>query len=77
MAQGIFTYGPLALRAIRKFEAIVRDELNKRDCVELLMPMVHPIEVAERDHVAMMMGLDVVGAVNDFHRGIIPVLLEP
>lgn len=45
LAQGIFTYGPLALRAIRKFENIVREELNKRGCVEVLMPMVHPKEL--------------------------------
>ncbi len=45
LAQGIFTYGPLALRAIRKFENIVREELNKRDCVEILMPMVQPKEL--------------------------------
>jgi prolyl-tRNA synthetase len=45
VSQGIFTYGPLALRAIRKFENIVRQELDKRDCVEVLMPMVQPKEL--------------------------------
>lgn len=47
VAQGIFTYGPLALRSIRKFEAIVREELNKRNCVEILMPIVNPRELWE------------------------------
>lgn len=47
VAQGIFTYGPLALRAIRKFEKIVREELNKRNCTEILMPMVQPKELWE------------------------------
>lgn len=47
LAQGIFTYGPLALRAIRKFEGIVREELDKRGCVEILMPMVQPKELWE------------------------------
>lgn len=42
LAPGIYTYGHLALRAIRKFEAIVREELDKRGCQELLMPMVQP-----------------------------------
>ena len=42
VAPGIYTYGNLALRAIRKFEALVRQELDKRGCVEILMPMVHP-----------------------------------
>ncbi|OFZ12496.1 MAG: proline--tRNA ligase [Bdellovibrionales bacterium RBG_16_40_8] len=45
VSQGIFTYGPLALRSIRKFENIVREELNKRGCVEILMPMVQPKEL--------------------------------
>lgn len=47
VAQGIFTYGPLALRSIRKFEKIVREELEARGCVELLMPMVQPRELWE------------------------------
>lgn len=47
LAPGIFTYGPLLLRSIRKFENIVRDELNKRGCIELLMPMVQPKELWE------------------------------
>lgn len=47
LAPGIFTYGTLGLRAIRKFENIVRDELNKRNCLEVLMPMVHPRELWE------------------------------
>ncbi|MEQ1665456.1 MAG: proline--tRNA ligase, partial [Bdellovibrionales bacterium] len=49
-AQGIFTYGALALRAIRKFENLVREELNKRDCVEILMPMVQPRELWDETH---------------------------
>jgi len=47
LAPGIYTYGTLALRAIRKFENIIRDELNKRGCQEILMPMVHPKELWE------------------------------
>jgi prolyl-tRNA synthetase len=45
LAPGIYTYGNLALRAIRKFEAIVRQELNSRGCQEILMPMVQPAEL--------------------------------
>ncbi len=47
VAAGIYTYGPLALKAIRRFEQIVREELNKRGCQELLMPMVQPKELWE------------------------------
>ena len=42
LAPGLYTYGHLALRAIRKFETIIREELDKRGCTEILMPMVHP-----------------------------------
>lgn len=47
VAPGIFTYGPLFLRALRKFETIVREELEKEGAVEILMPMVHPKELWE------------------------------
>ncbi len=47
LAQGIYTYGPLALKSIRKFENIVREELEKRGCAEMLMPMVQPKELWE------------------------------
>lgn len=47
LAPGMYSYGSLALRSIRKFENIIRDELNKRGCVEILMPMVHPRELWE------------------------------
>lgn len=47
LSPGIFTYGPLCLRAIRKFEKILREELDKRGCIELSMPMVQPKEIWE------------------------------
>jgi prolyl-tRNA synthetase len=45
VAPGMYTYGNLALRAIRKFETVIREELDKRGCTEILMPMVHPAEL--------------------------------
>jgi len=45
VAAGIYSYLPLALRSIRKFEAIVREELAKDGCQELLMPAVLPAEL--------------------------------
>ena len=47
LAPGIYTYSNLALRAIRKFENIIREELNSRNCIEVLMPMVQPRELWE------------------------------
>lgn len=47
LAPGIYTYGNLALRAIRKFENLIRQELNSRGGIEVLMPMVQPRELWE------------------------------
>lgn len=47
LAPGIYTYGALGLRAIRKFENIIREELAKASGIEVLMPMVHPRELWE------------------------------
>ena len=48
LSSGLFTYGPFMVRAIQKFENIVREELNKKNCVEILMPMVQPKEIWEQ-----------------------------
>jgi prolyl-tRNA synthetase len=42
LAPGIFSYGYLFLRSVRKFENILREELSKAGCQEILMPMVQP-----------------------------------
>src|SRR6266568_2320403 len=45
LASGIYNYLPLGLRSIRKYENIVREEMNKADAIELLMPAVQPAEL--------------------------------
>ncbi len=45
ISAGIYTYMPLGLRAIRKFELIVREEMNRAGAIELLMPGVQPAEL--------------------------------
>ncbi len=45
IAAGIYTYMPLGLRSIRKFEQIVREEMNRAGAIELLMPAVQPSEL--------------------------------
>ncbi len=45
VAGGIYTYMPLGLRAVRKIEAIVREEMNRAGALELLMPAVQPAEL--------------------------------
>lgn len=44
-AGGIYTYMPLALKVLRKIEAIVREEMNAAGALEILMPVVQPAEL--------------------------------
>ncbi len=46
-AAGIYTYLPLGYRVMKKIEAITREELDKRECSELLMPAVQPKDLWE------------------------------
>ncbi|KAA0895185.1 proline--tRNA ligase [Oryzomonas rubra] len=45
LAAGIYNYLPLGLRSIRKFENIVREEMDRAGAIELLMPSVQPAEL--------------------------------
>jgi prolyl-tRNA synthetase len=48
LASGIFSYLPLAQRALRKVEDIIRDEMNAIGGQEITMPVVHPAEIWQR-----------------------------
>lgn len=45
LASGIYNYLPMALKSLRKIEAIIREELGKKGCQEVLMPIVQPAEL--------------------------------
>ncbi len=45
LAPGLYSYSSMGLRAIRKFENIIREELAKLNAIEILMPMVQPKEL--------------------------------
>ncbi len=45
LAAGIYTWLPLGLRALRKVEAVVREEMNRAGAIELCMPAVQPAEL--------------------------------
>ena len=45
VAAGVYSYLPFGLRAIRKVEEIVREEMNRAGAIELLMPMANPAEL--------------------------------
>lgn len=47
VASGIYTYLPLGYRVIKKIENIIREELDKIGCSELLMPALQPRDLWE------------------------------
>ncbi|MBL4762049.1 MAG: proline--tRNA ligase [Gammaproteobacteria bacterium] len=47
LASGLYTWLPLGLRVLRKVEAIVREEMNQANAIEVLMPTIQPTELWE------------------------------
>src|SRR3970282_1353853 len=45
VSRGIYDYLPLALRVIRRMEAIVREEMNRAGAQEILLPIASPAEL--------------------------------
>jgi prolyl-tRNA synthetase len=45
LGSGLYTWMPLGLKVLRKVESIVREEMNKAQAMELLMPAVQPAEL--------------------------------
>ena len=47
LAGGVYTFLPLGLRALRKVEKIIREEMDRAGAVEVLMPALQPPEIWE------------------------------
>ncbi|OUS09712.1 proline--tRNA ligase [Gammaproteobacteria bacterium 54_18_T64] len=45
LASGLYTWLPLGLRVLRRVETIVREEMDKAEAQEVLMPVVQPSEL--------------------------------
>lgn len=45
LTSGIYTFLPAGLKAVRKVENIVREEMNRSGAIEVLMPAVQPAEI--------------------------------
>jgi prolyl-tRNA synthetase len=45
LAAGIYTFLPMGLRAVRKAEQIIREEMDRAGALEVLMPAVQPAEL--------------------------------
>src|SRR5439155_24954444 len=42
---GLYTFLPLGLRALRKIERIVREEMDRAGAIEVLMPALQPVDI--------------------------------
>lgn len=47
LGAGLYTFMPMGLRALRKVEKIIREEMDKAGALELLMPALQPTEIWE------------------------------
>ncbi len=45
LSAGAYSYLPLGFRSLRKVEKIVREEMNRAGAIELMMPVLHPIDL--------------------------------
>src|ERR1041385_5039805 len=45
LASGVYTFLPVGLRALRKVEQIVREEMNRSGALEVLMPALQPPDI--------------------------------
>ena len=67
LAAGIYSYLPFGLRAIRKVENIVREEMNRAGAIEVLLPFVQPAEIWQESHRWEDYGKD-LGRLKDRHE---------
>jgi prolyl-tRNA synthetase len=47
LTSGVYTFLPIGFRALKKVERIVREEMDRIGCQEILMPILHPSELYE------------------------------
>src|SRR6267154_6593219 len=45
LAGGVYTFLPLGLRALRKVEQIIREEMGRAGAIEVFMPALQPPEI--------------------------------
>ncbi|HLH28093.1 MAG TPA: proline--tRNA ligase, partial [Acidimicrobiales bacterium] len=66
---GVYTFLPLGFRVLQRIEGVVREELDRAGCQEMLMPALHPIELWEESGRASLFGSDALPAMVVEARG--------
>jgi len=68
LTSGVYSYLPLGYRVIRKFEQIVRDEMNRAGAQEIFMPTVQPAELWQESGRWEVMGQNMFRLKDRFDR---------
>ena len=71
LAAGVYSYMPLALRALRKIENIVRDEMNETGAQEVQMPCLQPVELWQKSGRDVAMGQTLFHLSDRKERGLV------
>ncbi len=60
LASGTYSYLPLGVRALKKAENIIREEMDKAGGLELLLPAIHPAEIWKESGRLAILGQDMI-----------------
>jgi prolyl-tRNA synthetase len=69
LASGVYTFLPLGFRVLQRIEAVIREELERAECQEVLLPALHPLELWEESGRAALFGSDQLPAMTVEARG--------
>ncbi|MBI4971646.1 MAG: proline--tRNA ligase [Candidatus Omnitrophica bacterium] len=64
LSSGVYSYLPLGFLAVKKVEAIIREEMNKAGAAELLLPALHPAELWKKTGRYVALGEDKISFKN-------------
>ena len=68
IASGIYTWLPLGTLILKKVENIIRAELNKGGCLEIIMPLVQPKDLWDESGRSKEYGPELLGFKDRNHR---------
>ncbi|MFA5459630.1 MAG: proline--tRNA ligase [Bacilli bacterium] len=67
-SSGIYIYLPLGLRVLKNIEKVIRDEMAKINCSELMMPSLIPSEIYESSGRKVAFGKDMFSLKDRFNK---------
>lgn len=60
LASGLYSWLPLGLKVLRKVEIVIREEMNAIGALEILMPMVQPLDLWHQSKREQQYGLELL-----------------